>query len=66
VDEFTTDFCPYEAGIIDIVTQILLPPITGDLKPSPPRSKVAEIDNLSHAQGVEIYNVIYQLARQTR
>ena len=39
VDKFLTDFCPYEAGIIDIVTQILLPPITGDLKP--PRSEIA-------------------------
>lgn len=68
VEDFMTDFCPYEAGIIDIVTQILLPPMTADLKPEPPkqpRSKVAAIDDLPHEQGVEIYNVIYRLARQT-
>lgn len=66
VEDFMTDFCPYEAGIIDIVTQLLLPPITGDLKPSPPppRPKLAAIDNISHTHGVEIYNVIYQLARR--
>lgn len=29
---FMTDFCPYEHGIIDIITQLLSPPITGDLK----------------------------------
>lgn len=35
-EDFMTDFCPYEAGIIDIVTQLLLPSISGgDLCPSP-------------------------------
>lgn len=29
--DFLTDFCPYETGILDIVTQLLLPPIVGDL-----------------------------------
>ncbi|KAF2771371.1 hypothetical protein EJ03DRAFT_268957, partial [Teratosphaeria nubilosa] len=27
-EDFMTDFCPYEAGIIDIVTQLLLPPMS--------------------------------------
>ncbi|RMZ18996.1 hypothetical protein D0859_17013 [Hortaea werneckii] len=31
--DFMTDFCPYESGILDIVTQLLLPPIIGDLEP---------------------------------
>ncbi|KAI7390223.1 hypothetical protein D0859_17006, partial [Hortaea werneckii] len=30
--EFMTDFCPYEAGIVDVVTQVLVPPIVGDLE----------------------------------
>ena len=42
-DEFMTDFCPCEAGIIDIVTQPLLPPLAGDLEPPlQPRPKVIE------------------------
>ncbi|KAI7492371.1 hypothetical protein KC367_g9129, partial [Hortaea werneckii] len=31
--DFMTDFCPYESGILDIVPQLLLPPIIGDLEP---------------------------------
>ncbi|GAB1740501.1 hypothetical protein NU219Hw_g5604t1 [Hortaea werneckii] len=31
--DFLTDFCPYETGICDLVTQLLLPPIVGDLEP---------------------------------
>lgn len=31
-ENFMTGFCPYETGIIDIVTQLLLPPIVGDLR----------------------------------
>ena len=27
-----TDFCPYESGILDTVTQLLVPPIVGDLE----------------------------------
>ena len=63
---FMTDFCPYEAGIIDIVTQFLLPPIIGDLEPEPPRSKVESIDGISREQGIQIYDVIFQLPRNNR
>ncbi|PIA93152.1 hypothetical protein CB0940_05228 [Cercospora beticola] len=31
-EHFMTDFCPYKAGIIDSVAQLLLPPFTGDLR----------------------------------
>lgn len=31
--DFMTNFCPYKSGIIDIITQLLLPPIVGDLIP---------------------------------
>lgn len=62
--EFMTDFCPYEAGIIDIVTQLLLPPITGDLTPSPPRSKLMQRHELNHAQAAEIDYAIDTLARK--
>ncbi|RMX82586.1 hypothetical protein D0868_15797, partial [Hortaea werneckii] len=31
--DFMTGFRPYETGILDIVTQMLLPPIVGDLEP---------------------------------
>ncbi|RMY69556.1 hypothetical protein D0862_14857 [Hortaea werneckii] len=31
--DFLTDFCPYETGSLDLVTQLLLPPIVGDLEP---------------------------------
>ena len=65
VGNFVTDFCPYEAGIIDIITQILLPPITGDLKPSPPpRPKAAAIDWLDPTKAVEMYKLIYALTGQ--
>ena len=64
MDKFLTDFCPYEAGIIDIVTQILLPSITGDLEPEPPRSEVAEAHNLSHAQETEIRYAILRCSRR--
>ncbi|KAI7088763.1 hypothetical protein KC356_g3096 [Hortaea werneckii] len=36
--DFMTDFCPYESGILDTVTQLLLPPIAGDLEPGEPVS----------------------------
>lgn len=36
--DFMTDFCPYETGILDIVTQLLLPPIVGDLETQAPIS----------------------------
>ncbi|KAI7302125.1 hypothetical protein KC315_g16268, partial [Hortaea werneckii] len=36
--DFMTDFCPYESGILDTVTQLLLPPIVGDLEPREPVS----------------------------
>jgi hypothetical protein len=29
-DQFMTDFCPYAAGIIDVVTQLLVPPTVGE------------------------------------
>lgn len=60
--DFLTDFCPYEAGIVDLVAQLLLPPLTGDLKPEPPRSKLARKFQLSHAQEVEIEYTIDALA----
>ncbi|KAI7207512.1 hypothetical protein KC333_g9411, partial [Hortaea werneckii] len=37
--DFMTDFCPYETGILDIVTQLLLPPIVGDLETQAPVSE---------------------------
>ena len=61
--DFMTDFCPYEAGIIDIVTQILLPPITSDLKPQPPRSEIAEAHNLTRAQEMELRYIIHRFSR---
>ena len=63
-DEFMTDFCPYEAGIIDIITQLLLPPITGDLTSSPTRSKVMQMYELNHAQAAEIEYAIDTLGRK--
>ena len=58
------DFCPHEAGIIDTVTQLLLPSITGDLEKPLPRSEVAEKYNLSHAQETELHYAISRLTRQ--
>ncbi|KAI6896541.1 hypothetical protein KC334_g10841, partial [Hortaea werneckii] len=37
--DFLTDFCPYETGILDIVTQLLLPPRVGDLETQAPISE---------------------------
>ena len=37
-ERFCTNFCPYESGVIDIVTQLLLPPIVGDLPEEMPES----------------------------
>ena len=63
-DKFMTDFCPYEAGIIDVVTQLLLPAVTGDLEKQPPRSKIAEKYDLTPDQESEIWYAIHKLARQ--
>ncbi|KAK3706750.1 hypothetical protein LTR37_012595 [Vermiconidia calcicola] len=62
--DFMTDFCPYESGIIDIVTQLLLPSITGELEPAPPRSEVAKRYGLSHSQEGEIHYCIMKFTRQ--
>ncbi|CAK4008688.1 hypothetical protein B0A50_05709 [Lecanosticta acicola] len=36
-ENFMSDFCPYEAGIMDVVTQMLVPDISCDLdRPAPP------------------------------
>ncbi|KAH9808831.1 hypothetical protein Tdes44962_MAKER06250 [Teratosphaeria destructans] len=52
VNDFMTDFCPYEVGIIDIVNQLLLPPVSADLEPrvevnnspkNPTRDQIARI-----------------------
>lgn len=45
--EFMTDFCPYETGIIDVVTQLLLPPITDAFDGNSPmnREAVKDVDD---------------------
>ena len=57
-DKFMTDFCPYETGIIDIVTQLLLPPIAGELEPGPSRSKLAEEFDLTADEDRQIGSAI--------
>ena len=67
VDQFTTDFCPYEAGIIDIVAQLLLPSITGDLEAPPARPRVsplAEKYNLTFDQEAKMHYAIHKTTRQ--
>ncbi|KAK3722688.1 hypothetical protein LTR37_002259 [Vermiconidia calcicola] len=63
-EDFMTDFCPYEAGIIDIVTQLLLPSITGELEPAPPMSEVARKNDLTRAQEIEIHYCMIKFTRQ--
>ncbi|KAK3673863.1 hypothetical protein LTR78_006418 [Recurvomyces mirabilis] len=45
VGEFMTDFCPYKAGIVDLVTQMLVPPIAEHHGPSPPQIEYGEIED---------------------
>ncbi|RMX85143.1 hypothetical protein D0868_15372, partial [Hortaea werneckii] len=45
--DFMTDFCPYETGILDIVTQLLLPPIVGDLETQAPISEEGKDSGLT-------------------
>lgn len=66
VDEFVTDFCPYKTGIIDIVTQLLLPPIVGDLQPGAPRSVFAEQYALTADQERQLRIVFDSEAGQTQ
>lgn len=63
-EHFMTDFCPHEAGIIDIITQLLLPLIVGDLKPEPPPPppKSAPTDDMPYERRLEIYGVLCNLA----
>ncbi|KAK5127446.1 hypothetical protein LTR85_006785 [Meristemomyces frigidus] len=67
VDEFMTDFCPYKTGIIDIVTQLLLPPIVGDLAPGSERSELAVQHHLTAAHEQQIrYAVDYEIQASNR
>lgn len=62
--EFMTDFCPYEMGIIDIVTQLLLPPVIGDLDPGPERSELAVKHDLTVNQDDQIrYAIDFEIAK---
>ncbi|KAK5171276.1 uncharacterized protein LTR77_004420 [Saxophila tyrrhenica] len=58
VDDFMTNFCPYQAGLIGIIDQYFLHSVAGELEPSPPRSKVAEKYDLSHDQETNIHAAI--------
>ncbi|RMY46780.1 hypothetical protein D0863_15775 [Hortaea werneckii] len=51
--EFMTDFCPYEAGIVDVVTQVLVPPIVGDLESSKDREDISDVGRESGLNGEE-------------
>ncbi|KAK4575227.1 hypothetical protein LTR86_001079 [Recurvomyces mirabilis] len=53
VEEFMTDFCPYKAGLVDLVTQMLVPPIAEHHGPPPPPIKYWEVDGLTSEQRQE-------------
>ncbi|KAK4549812.1 hypothetical protein LTR36_005113 [Oleoguttula mirabilis] len=62
IGDFMTDFCPYKTGIIDIVTQLLLPSIVGDLTSGPQRSELAVQHDVTADQEHQIrYAVEYEI-----
>ncbi|RMY49366.1 hypothetical protein D0864_14733 [Hortaea werneckii] len=64
--EFMTDFCPYEAGIVDVVTQVLVPPIVGDLESSKDRDDISDVGRESGLTGEEDRRLRSAMAKQRK
>ncbi|KAI6865577.1 hypothetical protein KC338_g5016, partial [Hortaea werneckii] len=64
--EFMTDFCPYEAGIVDVVTQVLVPPIVEDLESSKDREDSSDAGRESGLTGEEDRRLRSAMAEQRK
>ncbi|KAI7286179.1 hypothetical protein KC345_g1374 [Hortaea werneckii] len=62
--EFMTDFCPYESGIVDTVTQVLVPPIVGDLEVQ--REQVSDVGREWGLMGEEEKRLRAAIAEQRK